>query len=186
AVSAMDRMLTTMSDLSGRADCRGFTGDMLREELLAMTAEKARCKGQQISIDLSIVDGMTMEADYAALCRLLTNLLCNAVKYTQEGGTITLRAQLEQGYMRMGTARIRFIVADNGMGMTRTFMRRMFVPFARAKEAEQITGSGLGLSIVREMAERLNAVIRVSSAKRKGTTFSVIVPVRLSRKGLRS
>lgn len=175
AVGAMDRMLSMMSDPLQQAHCCVFTGKMLSEELLALTADRARGKAQRLSIDLSELDELTLEADYAALCRLLTNLLGNAVKYTQDGGEITLRAQLERG-------RVRFIVADNGMGMTRAFMRRMFLPFARAKEATQMPGSGLGLSIAKEMAARLHAVIRVRSEPGKGTAFTVAVPVRIAEK----
>lgn len=177
AVGAMDRMLSMMSDLPEEAGCRVFTAEMLREELLVMTADKAECKGQRLSIDLSAIEGLMMEADYAALCRLLTNLLGNAVKYTQEGGMITLCAWPERSLMRPGHMRVRFVVSDNGMGMTRAFMRRMFQPFVRAREAEKIAGSGLGLSIARDMAARLEAAIRVYSERGKGTTFIVYVPV---------
>jgi len=174
AVGTMDRMLTMMSDLPKQAVCHVFTGEMLREELLAMITQKAAQKGQRLSVDLNAIEGRVIEADYTALCRLLTNLLCNAVKYTQEGGVITLRAQREKEH-------VRFIVADNGMGMTRGFMRRMFLPFARAKEADQIAGSGLGLSIAGDMAARLNAAIRVQSIRGRGTVFTVRVPVRIGK-----
>jgi len=181
AVGAMDRMLTMMSSLEEETGRCAFTGKMLRDELTAILADKAAQKRQLLSIDLTALEGLSMEADYAALCRLLINLLSNAVKYTQEGGVIAVRAQLEGGRMRMGRTRVRFAVSDNGMGMTRTFMRRMFVPFARAKEAEKISGSGLGLSIARDMAARLNAVMRVKSVRGKGTTFTVCVPVHLRK-----
>lgn len=177
AMGTMDRMLAMMSDVP--TDKRGnrFTADMLRGELLAMTAGKAQAKGQQLSIDLSALSGCALEADYAALCRLLINLLSNAIKYTPEGGAITLRTQMEKGTGRAEQRRVRFIVADNGMGMTRGFMRRMFQPFARAQGVEEIAGSGLGLSIAGEMAQRLGADIRARSKKGRGTTFVVSVPV---------
>ena len=182
AVGAMDRMLSMMSDLPEEAGCREFTAEMLREELLVMTADKAECKRQRLSIDLSAIEGLMMEADYAALCRLLTNLLGNAVKYTQEGGMITLCAWPERSLMRPGHMRVRFVVSDNGMGMTRAFMRRMYMPFARARETEGIPGSGLGLSITRDMAARLNAAIRVRSERGRGTTFIVHVPMKIHMK----
>jgi len=182
AVGAMDRMLSMMSELPEEACCRVFTAEMLREELWAMIADTARRKGQKLSIDLSSIEGMTVEADYAALCRLLTNLLSNAVKYTQEGGEITLRARPEWSFMQPGRSRVRFVVTDNGMGMTRAFMRRMYMPFARARETEGIPGSGLGLSITRDMAARLNAAIRVRSERGRGTTFIVHVPMKIHMK----
>ena len=176
AIRTMDAMLKTMG---GKSDGR-FSGDMLRAELLAMTADKAAAKGQRLSIDLSALDGLTLEGDYAALCRLLINLLGNAVKYTQEGGMITLRAQAEEGNLRRRSRRVRFIVSDNGMGMSQAFMRRMFLPYTREKGAERISGSGLGLSIAKDMARRLGGTISVRSERGKGTTFSVCVPLCLN------
>lgn len=177
AVNAMDRMLSMMSDEQAQDSSHIFTGEMLERELLAMTAGRAREKKQSLSVDLHMLDGLLLEADYAALSRLLTNLLGNAIKYTQIGGTISLRAQIERGKSGVGRRNVRFIVADNGMGMTREFMRRMFLPFARARETEGIAGKGLGLSIAKDMAKRLGGGIRVKSEWGKGSIFVVNVPV---------
>ena len=177
AVGAMDRMLTMMSEEQACSSI--FTGEMLHRELLAIAGNRAEEKAQRLSIDLSALGDVTLEADYAALCRLLSNLVGNAIKYTQTGGEITVRAQMENGWH--GHNRVRFIVADNGAGMTKEFMRRMFEPFARAKETEQIQGSGLGLAIVRDMVKRLGGNLRVHSERGKGTRFVVNVPVRIRR-----
>ncbi|MBR4039460.1 MAG: HAMP domain-containing histidine kinase [Clostridia bacterium] len=174
AVSAMDRMLAMMSADESSAS---FTGEMLQEELAAMTEGKAQQKGQNLSIDLSALDGWMLEADYAALCRLLTNLLCNAVKYTQEGGEITLRAQLLMPPWRSRTAWLRLIIADNGMGMKKAFMRRMYTPHARAEESAHLPGKGLGLAIVKRLIREMRGTIHVKSQWQKGTVFTVTVPV---------
>lgn len=179
AVGAMDRMISMMSEAQDMVSTPAFTGEMLQRELLVLTADRAREKGQKLSVDLSALDGFMLEADYAALCRLLINLLCNAIKYTQPGGEITLRAQMAG--MRRRAGRVRFIVADNGTGMEREFMKRMFLPFARAWGTEAIEGCGLGLSIVREMAQRLGGRIRVRSIWGKGTTFAVSVPMQMRK-----
>ena len=176
AVDTMNRMLTMMDDARETQGRYAFTGKTLGKELLAMTADKASAKKQSLSADLSALDGFVLEADYAALCRVLLNLLDNAVKYTQVGGMIILRAQVSCGYRR-DARRVKFVVADNGMGMTREFMRRMYHPFMRAKGMTGIPGSGLGLSIVRDMVARMGGTIRVRSEKGRGTMFSVSVPV---------
>lgn len=174
AMGTMDRMLSIMS---GAQESDGtFTGEMLRRELLALTAGKAREKGQGLSIDLSAMDGLALEADYPALCRLLTNLLCNAVKYTQNGGEITLRAQLLALPWHSRTIWLRFMIADNGMGMKRSFMRQMYAPHARAGESAHLPGKGLGLSIVRRLVRQMHGTIRVSSKWKKGTVFTITVP----------
>ena len=178
AMGTMDRMLNMMGEGAAQTRERTFTGTMLRGELLMMTQGKAAQKAQKLSIDLSALPEMPLYADYTALCRLLTNLLGNAVKYTQRGGEVTLRAQMEHGW-RMGQRRIRFVVADNGPGMTHAFMRRMYTPFARAQETADEPGKGLGLAIARDMVRRLGGTIRVSSGQGQGTTFVVCVPVRM-------
>jgi len=182
AVSTMDRMLSMMSESLQTAD-GGFTKEMLQEELLAMTAQKAAEKHQNMHIDLSALDGYVLETDYAALSRLLMNLLGNAVKYTQEGGEITLRAQMTHERWRKDAAHIRFVVADNGPGMSRAFMKRMFMPFARAQETVNQPGRGLGLAIAKDMARRLGGTIHVRSERGRGTVFAVSVPVRIRKDG---
>ena len=178
AMGAMDRMLSMMSSPSEGTNNRAFTADMLRKELLAMTTDQAKRKGQRLSIDMSALSAYSLELDYAALCRLLLNLLGNAVKYTQAGGTITLRAQLTHSRWRQGDLSVCFIVADNGPGMTQRFMRRMYLPYARSPETADQPGHGLGLSIARNMVKQLGGTIRVRSKRGMGTIFTVNVPAR--------
>lgn len=172
AVSAMDRMLSMMSDRHEGEHV--FTGAMLQGELLAMTVGKAEQKQQKLSIDLTALEGRLLEADYAAICRLLVNLLSNAIKYTQAGGVIALRAEMDDRHRY-----VRFIVSDNGMGMTRAFMGRMFLPYTRAQGTESIEGKGLGLSIAQDMVKRLGGRMRVHSQRGKGSTFIVSIPIKM-------
>lgn len=176
AVSAMERLL---SDAQAGEKKHVFTADMLYQELAVMTRGQAAYKHQLLSIDLSAIGDMRMETDYDALCRILINLLGNAVKYTPPGGVITLRTQIERRILHAGSARLRFIIADNGQGMTRQFMSRMYQPFARAKETAAQPGRGLGLAIVRRMVRRMGGSIRVRSEWGKGSVFTVWVPVRI-------
>ncbi len=179
AVGAMDRMLSMIS--GERAESGIFTGKMLHSELLAVMMGRAQAKGQDLSIDLSALDGMTLEADYAALCRLLINLLSNAIKYTPSGGKITLRTQVMRSRWQKDRGQIRFVVADNGPGISQTFMRRMYTPYARSEETSDLPGSGLGLSITRKMVNRLKGTIHAYSRRGRGTAFVVNVPVTISR-----
>ncbi|MBQ7825747.1 MAG: HAMP domain-containing histidine kinase [Clostridia bacterium] len=178
AVRAMDRMLC---EAQREENAGTFTSAMLQEELTAMLCDRARQKHQHLSLDLSMLDGLRMEADYGALCRVLTNLLGNAIKYTQPGGEITLRAQMERRWRHDGRMRLRFVISDNGPGMTMGFMRRMYQPYARAKETAWAQGSGLGLSIVKELVGKMGGAIHVQSRWGRGTVFTVIVPVRTAK-----
>lgn len=178
AVRTMDRML---SEAQQEENAGAFTSAMLHDELKTMLSERSRQKYQLLRLDLSALDGLRMEADYGALCRVLINLLGNAIKYTQPGGEIALRTQLERGWRHDGRVRIRFTISDNGPGMTTGFMRRMYQPYARARETAWEQGSGLGLSIVKELVRKMGGTIHAQSRWGRGTVFAVIVPVNAAR-----
>lgn len=173
AVRAMDRMLYELCGTQKRGARTRFTRDMLTRELLAMAGEAARDKDQLLSVDLTAMGERVYVCDYAALTRVLQNLLTNAVKYTQPGGRIQLHAELEEE----NGVWMRFAVCDNGMGMKPEFMERMFEPLERAKESAHLPGRGLGLAIARQMTERMGGELTAKSEWGKGTAFFVRVPL---------
>ena len=177
AVSAMDRMVSSLCDV--RSGLCSFTGDMLACEMQALIAPRAQEKGQRFVIDMGALSGVCMEADYSAVCRILQNLLANAVKYTQRGGEIALTGGIKDGSAV-------FTVRDNGMGMRRAFMRRMCLPFAREKESAYLPGMGLGLSIVDGMVHRLQGSLVVRSRRGKGSTFIVRMPLHRAQQAVSS
>jgi len=167
AVKAMDRMLV---QLCGTKRMKiSFTRDMLTRELLALIGEAARRKEQVLSVDLIALGEDRLTGDYAALVRVLTNLLENAVKYTPDGGLITLHAA------RTDEGSVRFSVRDSGIGMSPEFLTKLFVPFERAQETAHLPGRGLGLSIAKELTECMGGTISVKSEWGKGTKFDVCV-----------
>lgn len=103
------------------------------------------------------------------LTQVLTIFLDNARKYTPSGGTVTLGAgQAENG--------VRFYVKDTGIGMDEETKRLAFERFHQAERGRSDKGSGLGLSIAREILEKLQVEIRVESELGKGSEFSFIIP----------
>lgn len=103
------------------------------------------------------------------LAQVLTIFLDNARKYTPSGGTVTLGAgQAENG--------VRFYVKDTGIGMDEETKRLAFERFHQAERGRSDKGSGLGLSIAREILEKLQVAIRVESELGKGSEFSFIIP----------
>jgi len=173
AVSAMDRMLSQLCEAKERTARTRFRQDMLTRELLAMAGESAREKDQLLSVDLTALGEETYVCDYAALVRVLQNLLVNAVKYTQPGGLIALSAALEEADGLWAC----FSVCDNGPGMKPEFLSRLFLPFERAQETAHQPGRGLGLAIAKRLTERMGGGISVSSEWGKGTEFIVRVPL---------
>lgn len=111
------------------------------------------------------------QADDLALDQILDNLVDNAIKYTPEGGQITLKASLQHGQARID-------VIDNGFGIAEKDLPRIFERFFRADRARdrQDPGTGLGLSIVKHLVQAQGGRIDVQSNLGQGSCFSVTLP----------
>lgn len=113
-------------------------------------------------------------ADELRLTQVYMNLLSNALKYTQEGGTVFLKVQEKE---IPGTQKVELvsIIRDTGIGMEKEFMDVMYSKFSRAVDTRvnKVRGSGLGLSIVKKIVDLLDGKIEVHSVPEHGTTFKV-------------
>ena len=112
-------------------------------------------------------------ADKLRLTQILLNLLSNAVKYTEKNGTISL---VVEGYGNNGqTSHLRFIVSDNGQGMSREFIEKIFEPFSRETNSmtNKIQGTGLGMSITKSIIDLMGGTIDIQSELGKGSVFTV-------------
>ena len=112
-------------------------------------------------------------ADKLRLTQILLNLLSNAVKYTEKNGTISL---VVEGYGNNGqTCHLRFIVSDNGQGMSREFVEKIFEPFSRETNSmtNKIQGTGLGMSITKSIIDLMGGTIDIQSELGKGSVFTV-------------
>lgn len=99
------------------------------------------------------------------------NLLSNAAKYTPEGGTVTFRVNPVKFDEKHYCAQ--YIVADNGIGMSRDFLERAFQPFSQAESTSAYIGTGLGLSITKAIIDALGGDIKIESELGRGTTVYV-------------
>ena len=112
-------------------------------------------------------------ADKLRLTQILLNLLSNAVKYTEKNGTISF---VVEGYGNNGqTCHLRFIVSDNGQGMSREFIEKIFEPFSRETNSmtNKIQGTGLGMSITKSIIDLMGGTIDIQSELGKGSVFTV-------------
>ena len=112
-------------------------------------------------------------ADKLRLTQILLNLLSNAVKYTEKNGTISL---VVEGYGNNGqTCHLRFIVSDNGQGMSSEFVEKIFEPFSRETNSmtNKIQGTGLGMSITKSIVDLMGGTIDIQSELGKGSVFTV-------------
>lgn len=114
------------------------------------------------------------EWDAGRLDQVLTNLLSNGLKYSPDGGTVTLRIGRREG----GGAVVS--VSDRGLGIAPDEQRLLFTPFMRGSAAQgRISGTGLGLYIVRQIVEGHGGTIVVDSTPGKGSTFTFTLPARI-------
>jgi signal transduction histidine kinase len=112
--------------------------------------------------------------DRDKIVQVLTNLLSNAIKFTPDGGRITTRLQQENGHLRIQ-------VTDTGIGIPAKHLPSIFDRFFQVQELYQQTkGSGLGLSIVKNIVELHGGTVQVESEVDKGTTFTIVLPLRMN------
>jgi two-component system phosphate regulon sensor histidine kinase PhoR len=132
-----------------------------------------RFEARQLKSHLNFPGNLPLlEADESRLQGVIYNLLDNAVKYSQPGGTVSLRAAV------VGD-RVRISVADQGVGIREADLPRIFERFYRADKARsgELGGTGLGLSIVKHIVQLHGGTVEAESEPGKGTTISVLLPV---------
>ena len=123
--------------------------------------------------------------DKLRLNQILLNLLSNAVKYTPEGGRVTLTVQELPQYTRQ-LVRYRFVVADNGYGMSPEYVKKIFHAFTREEDSvtNKIQGTGLGMAITKNLLDLMGGKITVDSEKGKGSTFTVELELHISEQSI--
>lgn len=116
--------------------------------------------------------------DQNRINQILLNLISNAVKFTPENGTI--RVEFHEKDIKDNDAVLVFIVKDTGIGMTKEFRSRLFRPFeqASAEIFQKYGGSGLGLSITKNLTELMHGKINLETAPNSGSTFTIEIPVK--------
>ena len=129
----------------------------------------ASAQKKHIAISMDAPDTIMLRADQDKIERICYNLLSNALKYTSEGGEITLTAKEEDG-------RVMISVADNGCGISSDELPYIFDRFYQAKNAGR--GTGIGLAIVKAFTELHHGEVSATSIEGKGSTFTIHIPVR--------
>lgn len=139
-------------------------------------------KKQQLEVTISGIKHQYVCGDVASLQKIFINILFNAVKYTGNGGKIKVTAT-EKDSDLVGYGCYEFSVTDNGVGMTKEFLEKVFMPFERAESStvNKVQGTGLGLSISKRLANLMHGDITVSSVVGQGSTFTVVVKLKLQQ-----
>ena len=138
-------------------------------------------KNQTLTVTKENIRHEWVNGDQVHLMQIFSNLLSNAVKYTQEGGKIQFLVE-ECETKSSVYAKYRFLVSDNGMGMSADFRKTIFDPFTRAEGSvtNKIQGTGLGMAITRNLVEAMGGTIDVESELGQGSCFEVLIDMRIA------
>lgn len=161
-----------------------FSLPQLVHGIIAILQQQAGDKKLNFS---AVAIGVTHEelvGDRLKLDQILTNVIGNAIKYTQSGGRVKLT--IEQQEISAGTANYIFKVEDNGCGMSKEFCKRIFQPFEREynKTIAMTEGTGLGMSITGKYVQMLGGRIDIDSEKNVGSKFTISIPFKYIDKAL--
>ena len=144
------------------------------DQLNTMIFSQANVKKQTFTVSTHI-QHKNLLADPTRLNQVLMNILSNAVKYTPQGGHI--RFEAEELPRNEHYAKYRFIVQDDGIGMSAAYQKTLFDPFTREEKSgtNKVQGTGLGMAITKSIVDLMGGTIRVESATGKGTRFEVVL-----------
>jgi NtrC-family two-component system sensor histidine kinase KinB len=181
-----DRLQTIIDDLldMGRLEAGGVQFDLhpaapdrLVSDAVARLESAFHDKGVSLEVDVPATLPH-VAADPARIEYVFANLLGNALKFTEPGGTVKIEARADEGSDNL----VRFAVQDSGAGIPQEYIGRVFDRFFRVPRSKQAHGAGLGLAIAKEIVEAHGGTIGVESREGRGSRFSFTLP---SHEGVR-
>ena len=157
-----------------------FSLPELVDNLLTITKPAIDEHKHRLEVHIEHIEHEAVCGDSLRIQQVFVNLMSNAVKYTPDGGNITLTIKEKpNGFSELGC--YEFSIEDNGIGMTPEFQKIMFEPFSRADDhrTTKVQGTGLGMAIARNIVNLMNGDSQVESAPNKGTKITVTVYLKL-------
>ncbi|MBQ6152899.1 MAG: response regulator [Ruminococcus sp.] len=144
------------------------------ENLVNLSQPMIKEKNIEFSFRVGKIDVEYIYADQLRLNQIYINILSNAIKYTEPGGSVWVDMR-EEASAKPGCVRLIYVVADTGIGMSPEYMATQYQPFTRQTDSRvnRIQGTGLGLAITKQMVDLLGGIIDCESEQGKGTTFTV-------------
>lgn len=158
-----------------------FSISELLQEMNTVFHPQANEKHQTFVITGEDIQHDWVKGDRVHLMQIFTNLLSNAVKYTQAGGIIQFIVEECQTNSSV-YAKFRFLVKDNGMGISTDFKEKIFDAFTREESSltNKIQGTGLGMAITRNLVEVMGGTIDVESVKGQGSCFEILLDLKIA------
>lgn len=154
----------------------------LIRNLVAIMQPDIKVRKQKFAVHAYNIKTENIYCDALRMRQIFLNILSNASKFTHEGGSITFDIK-EIGYQAEDTVLMQFSITDTGIGMRKDFMECIFDTFTREQDSrvDKTIGSGLGMAITKRIVELLHGEIKVKSELGVGTTFEVILPLKISQ-----
>ena len=191
---ASSHLLTLINDIldiskveSGKLNLSPLTFSIIEtvQNLMNLSQPMIKEKNIDFSFRINHMEKEYLYADQLRLNQIYINILSNAIKYTMPGGSVSVDLREEESE-KEGCVKLVYCVADTGIGMSPEFMEKMYQPFSRQTDSRvnSIQGTGLGLAITRQMVELMNGTIECRSEIGKGTTFTIMLDLRVAEKQL--
>ncbi len=189
---ASNHLLTLINDIldiskveSGKLTLSPLTFSIVEtvQNLTNLSQPMIKEKNIDFSFRINRMKEEYLYADQLRLNQIYINILSNAIKYTQPGGSVSVDLREEESE-KAGCVRLIYRVSDTGIGMTPEFMEKMYQPFSRQTDSRinSIQGTGLGLAITRQMVDLMNGTIECQSQVEKGTTFTIALDLPVAEK----
>ena len=152
----------------------------LIDTMMIMTRPQLQARGHSFRVNILNVEHEQVIGDSRRLQQVFVNIMSNAIKYTPDGGKISLSI-METPTNAPDFGHYQFVFEDNGYGMTEEFQKHLFEPFTRAndKQTAGIQGTGLGMTITRNIARMMGGDVTVESVYGEGSKFTVNVYLKL-------
>lgn len=161
-----------------------FSLSDLIDNLLTMSKPEVLAKNHKLSVSVRSIEHENVIGDSQRIQQVFMNLMSNAIKYTPEGGKISLFIS-EKSTNKPQIGCYEFVFEDNGIGMSEEFLTHVFEPFARARNdarVEKIQGTGLGMPITHNIVQMMNGDIKIQSKLNEGTRVTVTFFLKLKTK----
>ena len=184
---AGNHLLTLINDIldiskveSGKLKLSPLTFSIVEtvENLVNISQPMINEKNIEFSFHINQIEKEYLYTDQLRLNQIYINILSNAIKYTEPGGSVSVDLREEKSDVP-GCVRLTYVVSDTGIGMSPEFMETMYTPFSRQVDSRvnSIQGTGLGLAITKQMVELIGGTIECRSEQGKGTTFTVALDI---------
>lgn len=149
------------------------------DNLVRMTASEAGEKQQNVEVVTHELEHDNVTGDIMRLQQALMSVMTNAIRYTPNEGEISINVT-ENPSPQSHTGRYEFVIQDNGIGMSEEFLEKVFEPFERAEDVRisKIHGTGLGLTIARNIIQMMGGDIEIESGQGIGTIVTVTIPLK--------